>query len=104
MNVKFTIIGIAETRLKKHTTTNINLNLNEYDIEQTPTDANCGGALLYIDYSLNPTIRKDLAIYKKKELESIFVEVINPKGKHFIIGCIYQHSSINSTEFIEVYM
>ena len=62
MNVKFTIIGIAETRLKKHTTTNINVNLNEYDIEQTPTGANCGGALLYIDYSLNHTVRKDLAI------------------------------------------
>ena len=28
-------------------------------------------------------------MYKKKELESIFIEVINPKSENLIIGCIF---------------
>ena len=51
MNVKFNIIGITESRYKKNTIRNININLNGYAIEHTPTEANCGGALLYIDNS-----------------------------------------------------
>ena len=104
IKVKFNIIGITGTRLKKHTVRNINRNLNGYAIEHTPTEANCSGALLYIDNSLNYTVTNDLAIYKKKELESIFIEVINPKSKNLIIGCIYKHPSMNPNEFIDVYM
>ena len=104
IKVKFNIIGITETRLKKHTVTNLNLNLNGYVIEHAPTEANCGGALLYIDNSLYYTVRNDLAMYKKKDLESIFMEVINLKSKNLIIGCIYRHPSMNPNEFINVYM
>ena len=94
IKVKFNIIGITETRLKKHTVTNINLNLNRYAIEHTPTEANCGSALLYIDNSLNYTVKNDLAMYKKNELESIFIELINLESKNLIIGCIYRHPSM----------
>ena len=59
INIKFNVISITETRLKKW------LNLNGYTIEHTPTEANCGGALLYIENSMNYTIRDDLKIYKK---------------------------------------
>ena len=104
IKVKFNIIGITETRLKNQTVRNTNINLNGYAIEHAPTEANCGGALLYIDNSFNYTVRKDLAIYKKKELDSILIEAINPKGKSLIIGCIYRHSSMSSTEFINVFM
>ena len=59
IKVTFIIIGIIETRLKKHTVRNIHLNLNGYAIEHTPTEANCGGILLCIDNSLNYTVRND---------------------------------------------
>ena len=49
IKVKFNIIGITETRLKKYTVRNINLNLNEYATEHTPTEANCSGVLVCID-------------------------------------------------------
>ena len=68
-----------------------------------PTEANCGAALLYIDNSLNYTVRDDLAIYKNKELESIFIEVVNPKGKKLIIGNIYRLPSV-SPELLDFYM
>ena len=45
--VKFNKIGITETRFKKHTVRNINLNLNGYAIEHTPTEANWWCTPLY---------------------------------------------------------
>ena len=72
-------------------------------IEHTPTEANCGGALLYIN-TFNYTVRNDLRIYQKKEIESIFVEIINPKGKNVIVGCIYCHPSLNPTEFADIHI
>ena len=68
IKVKFNIIGITETRLNKHTVRNVNLNLNGYATEPTPTEANCCGAALYIDNSLNYTVKNDLATYKRKNL------------------------------------
>ena len=75
MKAKCNIIGIKEAMLKKHTVRNINININGYAIQHTPTEVNCSSALLYIGNSLNYIVRNNLAIYKKKELESIFTEV-----------------------------
>ena len=66
INLKFDIIGITETRLKKNSIRNINIDLKGYTIEHTPTEANCGGALLYINNTFNYTVRNDLRIYQKK--------------------------------------
>ena len=102
INLKFDIIGITETRLKKSSIRNINIDLKGYTIEHTPTEANCGGALLYINNTFNYTVRNDLRIYQKKEIESIFMEIVNPKGKNVIVGCIYRHPSLNPTEFVDI--
>ena len=103
INLKFDIIGITETRLKKNSIRNINIDLKGYTIEHTPTEANCGGALLYINNTFNYTVRNDLRNYQKKEIESIFTEIINPKGKNVIVGCIYRHPSLNPTEFVDIH-
>ena len=104
INLKFDIIGITETRLKKNSIRNINIDLKGYTIEHTPTEANCGGALLYINNTFNYTVRNDLRIYQKKETESIFIEIINTKGKNIIVGCIYRHPSLNPTEFVDIHI
>ena len=104
INLKFDIIGITETRLKKNSIRNINIDLKGYTIEHTPTEANCGDALLYINNTFNYTVRNDLRIYQKKETESIFIEIINPKGKNIIVGCIYRHPSLNPTEFVDIHI
>ena len=104
INIKSNIIGITETRLKKHSIRNINIDLNGYAIEHTPTEASCGGARLYIDSSLNHLVRNYLKLYKKRELESVFIEIINPEGKNLIVVCIYRHPSMNPTEFIDSYL
>ena len=91
INVRFNVIGITETRLNKSSTRNTNIDLSDYSFEHTtdtPTEANCRSALLYIDNNINYIVRDDLCIYRSKELESIFIEIINSKGKNTIVGCV----------------
>ena len=44
-------------------------------------------------------MRSDLNIYKKIELESIFVEIINPKKSNIIVDTIYRHPKMDVTKF-----
>ena len=88
INVTFNIIGITETRLNKSSIRNTNIGLSGYSLEHTLTQANCGAALLYIDHNINYIVQDDLCIYKSKEPESVFIEIINSEGKNTIVGCV----------------
>ena len=81
-----------------------NIDLTNYVHEQTPTGASKGGTLLYISEELNYQTRKDLQMYKIKELKSIFIEIINKKRKNLIVGCIYKHPTLNNQDFIDSYI
>ena len=41
-------------------------------------------------------------IYKKLELESTFIEIINPKKSNIIVGTIYKHPEMVFTKFNNV--
>ena len=103
-NVKFNVIGITETRLNKTSIRITNIDLSGYSFEHTPTEANCGGALPYIDNNINYIVRDEICIYKTKKLESVFIEIINSKGKNTIAACVYQHPCMNQTTFIGIYL
>ena len=75
----FDIIGVIETRITKQVCLLNNLYLNNYSYEFTPTETTAGGTLLYIANPLSCNYCNDLNIYKKNELESTFIEIINPK-------------------------
>ena len=77
INVSFNVIDITETRLNKSSIRNTNIDLSGYSFEHIPTEANCEGALFYIDNNINHIVRDDLCIYKSKELESVFIKVTN---------------------------
>ena len=104
INVKLNVIVIRETRLNKTSIRNTNIDLSSYSFEHTTTEANCGAALLYIDNNINYVVQDDLCIYKTKELESVFIEIINSKGKNTIVRCVYWHPCMNPTQFIEIYV
>ena len=72
-----------------------------YNIEHTPNESSNGVTLLYIKQGINYKLRKDLQIYKAKELESTFVEVLESgmSKNNMIIGCIYCHPSMELSEF-----
>ena len=48
--------------------------------------------------------RNDLNIYKSHELESTFVEIINPKKSNIILGVIYRHPTMDLNEFNDKYV
>ena len=75
------------------------MNLNNYSFEFTPTQTSAGGTLLYIASHLSYKCCNDLNIYKKSELESTFIEIVNPRISNIIVGVIYRHPSIDLTDF-----
>ena len=70
---------MSETRITKNVSLLNNLNLNNYYFEFTPTETCAGGTLLYIANHPAYKCRIDLNIFKKNELESTFIEIVNPK-------------------------
>ena len=90
----FQIIGISETRLKKTQETTKNIHPKNYNIEQVPTESSNGGVLLYIKKAINYKLRPDLMIYKKRELESVFIEIIQKNFKNISIHICNKVSSL----------
>ena len=57
--------------------------------------------LLYLDENLKYRLRKDLNIYHKGMIESIFIEIINKSEKNMVAGCIYKHPKQTITDFLD---
>ena len=94
--MNFDIIAISETRITKNINNILpNINLNNYVFEFTPTESSAGGTLIYVANHLAYKPRTDLQIYKKRDLESTFIEIINPKKSNVIVNCIYRHSNMD---------
>ena len=96
---KFDIIAISETRITKQVSLSNNLNLKNYSFEFTPTETPAGGTLLYIANHLSYKYCNDLNIYKKNELESIFIEIVNLKKSNILVRIIYRHPSMDLADF-----
>ena len=75
------------------------MNLNNYSVEFTTTETSAGGTFLYIANHLSYKCRNDLNIYKKNELESTFIEIVNPKKSNISVGVIYRHPSMDLADF-----
>ena len=103
IDLNFDIIGITETKLKKNVEPSISTNIEGYKCYSTDTEAEKGGALIYIAEHFNTKPLKSLEqiMYKPKQLESVFIEICNKKKKNIIIGCIYRHPTMDLGEFNE---
>ena len=98
-NKNFDVITITETRIKKNVSITNNQNVKSYSIEFTPTEFSAGGTLLCIANHLSYKPCQDLNIYNKNELESTFIEIMNPKKSNIIVGTLYKHLSMDLTDF-----
>ena len=54
-----------------------------------------GGVGLYVSNNLNFKIRDDISGLNDGVMETLFIEIIRPHGKNFIIGVIYRPPSQN---------
>ena len=103
-NKTFDIIAISESGILNNANLSKNINIYNYSVEFTPTESHAGRILLYINNKLSYKPRQDLCVYKSSELESTFIEIINPKKTNIMIGCIYRHSTMNLNEFNDNYL
>ena len=92
-NLKFDFLRISESRLKLNQNLLTSVQLPGYNIDYTPTECNNGRTLLYVKKRINHKLQKDFQIYKLKQLESTFLEVVQKKER-IIIGCLYRHPSV----------
>ena len=83
----------------KNTSVTQNIELSNYSFEHTPTESSAGGTLLYIANHLSYKTRSDLNIYKKFDLESTFVETVNPKKSNITVATICRHRKMDVTGF-----
>ena len=73
---KHKVIGILECRIKAGRPPLSSINVNNYSYEYTPTESFKGETLLYIGKNLRYRSRSDLILYKSKETESPFIEIL----------------------------
>ena len=99
LNVSFDILAITETRIKKDSSSSINLQLNNLSMEHTPTELSAGGTLLNINKRLCYQLRNDLRLYDPGKIESTFIEIICSKSTNVIVGCIYKHPTLPINDF-----
>ena len=104
LKIDFDIIDIAESRIKSKKAPASSIDLIKYNTEHTPTDAEKGGALLYISKQLNYKRRTDLQIAKSKQIESAAIEIIDKTHKNTIVICIYKHPNLSIADFNEGYL
>ena len=55
--------------------------------------------LLDIKKGINYELRPDLMIYEKRELESVFIKIIQKDSKNMVVGCIHRHPYMQHKEF-----
>ena len=102
-NKKFDVAAVTETRITRNTSKLCNIRLKNYAFESTPTESSAGGTLHYIANHLSCKPLNDLNIYKKSEIKSTFVEIINPKKPNITVGVIYRDPSMDVTDFNQNY-
>ena len=102
LNFTFDIICISESKILKDIDPIVDISIDGYQAPiSVPTEATKGGVLIYVKIGMKYKPRNDLKMYKSKELESTFIEIINDKDSNDIIGVIYRHPSMIESEFID---
>ena len=105
LDFKFDIICISESKILKNRNPLTSIDIQGYQKPiGTPTESKKGGVLIYVKDGINYKPRSDLNIYKPKELESQFVEIINENETNTIVGVIYRHPCMNPNIFNDEYL
>ena len=57
--------------------------------------------MIYINQNVKYKIREYLTLYKSKEIESTFLEIIENYQKNVTVGCIYKYPDVAIQEFTD---
>ena len=99
LNFHFNVIGLSETRIL--TSSPSSPMIPGYQSYVTPTEANHGGTLLFISNNFKSHRRTDLEsiMYSPKLLESTFAEIQLKNKPNIVVGSIYRHHALDSSDF-----
>ena len=107
-NFEFDILAITESKLNSDLAPTVNITIPNYHPPvSTPSDAEKGGVLLYVNKRIPDfKVRSDLnaILYESKLLESVFIEIKHPKKSNDIIGVVYRHPSMELGIFNENFL
>ena len=108
LDFQFDFICINESKIEKdQPVSKIDISIDGYQSPiGTPTESTKGGVLLYVKTGLNVVPREDItnSLYKSKEVESIFIEIIDPCQSNSILGTMYRHPSMDEKYFNDKFM
>ena len=105
INFNFDFLCISESKLEKGSEAKVDISIDGYEQPLSkPTEATKGGVLLYAREGIVVAPRTDLdnLMYKSKQLESIFVEVVGDSKS--LVGIIYRHPCMNEKIFNDDYL
>ena len=74
-NLTFDIFGVSKTKLRLNKAPLNYVVIPGYNFEFTATECSNGDAAIYVRKGLKYKLRKDLEIYKSKQLQSTFIKV-----------------------------
>ena len=97
IETKFSIMGLSETWLQ-HSDSLVDMSGYKF-IHNHRLNRAGGGVGLYCSDDLNYKVRKDLN-YDSDCAESLFIEIVKPRGKSSIVGVVYRPPGQNVNEFI----
>ena len=85
---KLSVLGLCETWLNKNTENSFHM--QGYNFACNSRSSRMGGGVgLYVDNSIQYSLRNDLSIMSD-ELECIFVELVQKNSANIIVGCVYR--------------
>ena len=73
--------------------------MEHFNIEHVPFESANGGSAVVYQKTINYKLRPDFMICKKREIESVFIEIMNKGFKNVVLGCIYRHRCMQHSEF-----
>ena len=88
LNMDFSVIAATETWIRD--TTNL-FDIENFKFVHEHRTCNPGGGVgLYLTKQLRFKTRADLNLNNNETAESLFIEIVNPRGKNIIVGVIYR--------------
>ena len=102
LEYQFDVICLSESKIIKDVDPIVDISIDGYQPPVgTPTESTKGGVLIYVKNDIKFKPRNDLMVYKAKELESCFIEIINKKESNNIVGVMYRHPCMSEGGFID---
>ena len=98
MNIKFSVVGNAETWLQDAP---LGVNIDGYNFVYKNRRVRSGGGVgLYLSNNLDYRIRTDIYADEDEVIESLFIEIMRPHERNVIVGLIYRPPSQNVNDFV----